>query len=121
MAPGLRDVLTGRFPLPRALRESGLSNLLALTSGATAPPNTPWPSAESLRTVLRQLRKHFDWVLVDVPSWDAGPEMAGLASATDAVYLVLRPADLGTPRVAELVQLIPHLGTHVGGYIVSHR
>jgi tyrosine-protein kinase Etk/Wzc len=119
--PGLLDVVTGRFPLARALQETAQKNLWALVAGNTESTRAPWPHAESLRTVLSQLRKHFDWVLVDAPSWDLGPEMAAVSSACDAVYLVLRPADLDTPAVAQWMRLIPHLGAHLGGYILTQR
>jgi Mrp family chromosome partitioning ATPase len=118
--PGLRDVLTGRFPWQRALKESGQPHLLALTAGEPVGASA-WPPAESIRNVLQQLRKHFDMVLVDAPAWDGGPEMAALGSACDAVYLVLRPAETESARVAELTQLVPHLGGHLGGYIITHR
>src|SRR5262249_30559663 len=99
---------------------TGQPNLLALTSGQAAA-GASWPAAEGIRSVLGQLRKHFEMVLVDVPAWDGGPEMIGLSSACDAVYLVLRPPEVEQPRVAELVQLVPHLGGHLGGYILTHR
>jgi Mrp family chromosome partitioning ATPase len=119
-APGLRDVLTGRFPLSRALRETAQPNLLALTSGES-PANAAWPAAEAVRSVLCRLRKEVDLVLVDAPSWNQGPELASLVASCDAVYLVLRPSQIESPEVAEFLRLIPHVGGHAGGYIVAER
>lgn len=116
--PGLGDVLAGRCPLGRALRPTGIDNLLALTADG-APGPSLLPAAGSLKSLLRQLRNRSDLVLVDAPAWDGGPELAGLAGACDDVYLVVRPAEVGTPPVVAVTQLIPQVGGHLGGYIVS--
>jgi Mrp family chromosome partitioning ATPase len=120
-APGLADVLTGRFPLSRALQETAQANLLALSSGEPISASPSWPPAEAMRSVLCQLRKQVDLVMVDAPSWDQGPELASLVTACDAVYLVLKPGEIGTPAVADLLRLIPHVGGHAAGYIVAER
>jgi Mrp family chromosome partitioning ATPase len=119
--PGMRDVVARSASLTRALQESGQPDLLVLPAGEAVPAGGAWPAAAELRAVLHQLRDHFDWVLVDVPSWDDGPELVALCSACDAVYLVVRPADLGTSVLRELERLIPHLGSSLGGYILTQR
>jgi Mrp family chromosome partitioning ATPase len=120
-APGLADVLAGGFPLSRALQETAQANLLALSSGQPISANPPWPPAEGMRSVLCQLRKQVDLVMVDAPSWDQGPELASLVTACDAVYLVLKPGEIEAPSVADLLRLIPHVGGHAAGYIVAER
>jgi Mrp family chromosome partitioning ATPase len=119
--PGLRELLCGRVPVARALRETGQANLLAVTAGEPNTAGVPWPRGESLRSILRQCAKHCEFVFVDGPSWDGGPELASLNGACDAIYLVLRPAEVGTKPVVQLMQLIPHLGGNLGGYIVTKR
>ena len=120
-APGLRDVAATSVPLSRALQETGLDGFWALAAGEANSPATEWPPGEALRAVLRQLRDQFDWILVDSPSWDGGPEMVSIASACDAVYLVLRPGEVAAPPVSQLGRLIPHLGSRLGGYILTQR
>jgi Mrp family chromosome partitioning ATPase len=119
--PGLRELLCGRVPVARALRETGQANLLAVTAGEPNTGGVPWPRGESLRSILRQCGKHCEFVFVDGPSWDGGPELASLNGACDAIYLVLRPAEVGTKPAVQLMQLIPHLGGNLGGYIVTKR
>jgi Mrp family chromosome partitioning ATPase len=115
--PGFQDVLKG-IPLTRALQETGQPNLAALVSGNADEGHVAWNGGDGLRSVLRQLRKHFTWVLVDAPAWDDGPEMAALGSACDATYLVVQPAEMESPRLNHLARLIPYLGSHLGGYIL---
>jgi Mrp family chromosome partitioning ATPase len=119
--PGLREVAARGVPLAVALKETAQAGLMALTAGEATPSPSAWPAADGLRAVLQQLRQHFEWVLIDAPSWDGGPEMVALSSACDAIYLVLRPTEVNTPAVSELGRLIPHLGSRLGGYILTQR
>jgi Mrp family chromosome partitioning ATPase len=105
----------------RALQETGQEGLWFLASGEPIPSGKPWPTSDAMRSVLRQLRHHFDWILVDGPAWDGGPEMVALAACCDTVYLVVRPDMVQTPAVDELARLIPPLGSELGGYIVMQR
>jgi Mrp family chromosome partitioning ATPase len=74
---------------------------------------------DALRPLLLALRRQFEFVIVDGPSWDEGPESAALAGGCDATYLVVRRSETGSPRVNELVRLMPHLGSYVAGLIVT--
>jgi Mrp family chromosome partitioning ATPase len=116
--PGLRDVLAGRTSLNRVLRESGEPGLVVLGGGEETGAGSLHPGEQSIKAILRRLRQRCALVLVDGPSWDGGPELATLCHACDEVYLVLRPGEVGTPAVVKLMQLIPHLASSLGGFIV---
>jgi Mrp family chromosome partitioning ATPase len=119
--PGLRDVIGRTASLGRAVQATGHPELWMLAAGDAIARGDPWPSADAMRTVFQQLCKQFDCVLVDGPSWDAGPEMVALAAAADAVYLVVKPPMVETPLVEDIARLIPPLGSHLGGYILTQR
>jgi tyrosine-protein kinase Etk/Wzc len=118
VGPGLRDVLSGRFSVARALQNTGHANLLAITAGEAHHHSGPLPRATSLRSMIAQVRRQCHWMFLDGPAWEGGPELAALVACADMVYLVLRPAEVGTASVLSLMQLIPHLGGELGGYIV---
>jgi Mrp family chromosome partitioning ATPase len=118
--PGFWDFLRGRIPLGRAFQETAQANLFMLPAGKGPSSQEDWPSFQSVQDSLRSLRGHFGLVLVEGPSWDRGPELAGVIPACDAFYLVVRPEELETPPVSELSRLVPHLGGYLGGYIVAN-
>lgn len=120
-SPGLREVVGRCVPLRRALQGTGQLNCWALTAGEPLSSGSRWPCADALRATLDQLREQFDWVLVDVPSWDGGAELLALAAACDGVFLVLRPADLDSPEVRAISRLLPPLGSSLGGFILTQR
>jgi Mrp family chromosome partitioning ATPase len=118
-APGLREVLGGAVTLDEAVQETEQPNLLALTAGAPAGGVGPRFVAETMRSLLRQLRQRFDLVLVDGPRWDGRPDAALLAAACDAVYLVLPEKDAESPEVDELLQALPAGGARLAGCVLA--
>jgi Mrp family chromosome partitioning ATPase len=120
-SPGMRDVLGRTVSLARALQETGQSGLTVLPAGEAIANGNPWPTTDAFRSLFAELRGHFDWILVDGPSWDTGPELVTLTGCADAVYLVIRPDMANTPVADELTRLISPLGSEVGGYILTQR
>jgi Mrp family chromosome partitioning ATPase len=117
--PGLREVLGGTTPLEKALKETDQPDLVALTAGASAPSTGVRLLAETMRSILRQLRQRFDLVLVDGPVWDGRADSATLATACDAVCLVVPEAEAESPEVDNLLQAIPRHGARLAGCILA--
>lgn len=115
--PGLREVLSGVIPLHRTLQETGQSNLEALPLGDEG--THPALPMHSLGTTLRHLRKRFDLVLVDAPTWHNGAEMLALASACDALFLVLPQHQAETAETKNLFQSILRQGIRLRGCLLT--
>ncbi len=116
--PGLSDLLAGAVTLEQALQPTGQANLTVLTAGAPALAG-PRLVVETPVSVLRQLRRLCDLVVVHGPTWDGRPEAAALAAACDVVYLVLPEREAGSPRLDELLQTMPRHGARLGGCILT--
>jgi Mrp family chromosome partitioning ATPase len=119
--PGLRDVLAGTAALDQALQPTNQENLLALTAGLGASGPGPRFVAQTVRSLLRQLRQRADLIFIDGPCWDGRAEAATLASAADVVYPVFPEKDAETAQSDTLVQSIAEQGGHVSGCILAGR
>lgn len=121
--PGLREVLYGVLVLDRAVRETDQANLFALTAGTTAGPSVTGNGirvvAQTMRSLLRQLRRRFDLVLVDGPRWDSQPDVVALGTACDAIYLVVAEGEAESSQVDDLYLAIPEQGGRLAGCILS--
>jgi Mrp family chromosome partitioning ATPase len=114
--PGLAEVLAGTESLGRALQETGLDNLTALTAGGGDPRRLGGAAGEAFRPVLRQLRDRFDVVLVD-----GGADAAILGRACDAVYLIVPHAQADAPTTADLARTLLRKGVPLRGCILTGR
>ncbi len=104
--PGLRDVLDGTSTLEEAIQETAQINLFALTSGACRAQGSPRLVAGTMRSLLRDLRRTFDLILVDGPRWDSRPDVVAAGLACDAVYVVMPEREAESPQTDQLIQII---------------
>jgi Mrp family chromosome partitioning ATPase len=116
--PGLAEVLSGEESLDRALQETGLANLKALTAGACPSPRPFRALGETCRPVFRQLRDRFEMILIDAHPPSESTEMAGLELVADAVYLVA-PAAEAPPEVPLSLQGLLRKGLTIQGWILT--
>jgi Mrp family chromosome partitioning ATPase len=123
-APGLREALAGTVALDAFVQPTEQTNLFALTAGSPAPNSLRDGNsglrfvAETMRSLLRQLRQRFPLVFVDGPRWDGRPEAMVLGAACDAVYLVVPEQEAEMPQTDALLQLIPKQGARLAGCIL---
>jgi Mrp family chromosome partitioning ATPase len=115
--PGLRQILAGTSSPEEALQQTEQENLFAVTAGADQRAGSLRLVAETLRSVVRNLRQRFDLVFVDGPTWDGKTEALQAAVACDVAYLVLPQQEADSPRVDELFQALPDKGVCLAGCI----
>ena len=116
-APGLREVLAGAATLEDVLQATEQDNLFALTAGVRDAAGVRFV-AETMRSLLRQLRQRFPLVFVDGPCWDGRPDVTTLATACDAVFLVAPEQEAETPQTDALLRLLPDHGARLAGCIL---
>lgn len=115
-SPGLPEVLTGAVTLQRALQESGQPNFQVLAAGEASARSCL--AVKSLGSTLNHLKKRFDLVLIDAPSWTGAAENQALASISDSVYLVLPQDRTDATEVKELTHALPRQGIPLRGCIL---
>lgn len=123
-APGLREALAGLATFEDVVRPTDQANLFALTAGSSAAATVRDGAgglrfvAETMRSLLRQLRQRFHLVFVDGPCCDGRPDATALGAACDAVYLVVSEQEAETPQTDERLQLLRHQGACLAGCIL---
>lgn len=116
-APGLRDVMAGNTVLDAVIQATEQDNLFALTAGIGDSGGVRF-QAETLRSLLRQLRQRYPLVFVDGPRWDGRPETTALGAACDAVFLVTPEHEAETPQTDALLRLITDQGARLAGCVL---
>jgi Mrp family chromosome partitioning ATPase len=115
--PGLRDVLVGEVPLDRALRPTEHEGLRILPAGEATGAGGVRFVAETMRSLMRQLRQRADLLLVAGPSRLAAEE-ARLLAICDAALLVLPEDQAESPRADEILQVVRERGVGVTGCVL---
>lgn len=117
---GLTNVLTSNSSNNSAyLSPSGIENLTLMTSGPQ-PPN-PGTILNSLRmkTLLKQMEKEFDLVVLDVPPMMAVADTQELTSYIDGTILVVRQGVVTKSTLKRSVELLNMAHSSLLGYVMN--
>jgi polysaccharide biosynthesis transport protein len=87
-SPGLAGVLEGRVPLETALRPGGVPGLRVLPAGALPADPAALLQQPGWRSVLGEVRRQADVVVIDGPPLLATPDAGPLAEQAEMVLLV---------------------------------
>ncbi len=87
--PGLSNVLVGEVSLADAARPTTLENLSLLASGHIPPNPAELLGSKKYAEVLAELRKRFDWVVIDAPPVMPVTDAAIVSNTAGGVLFVI--------------------------------
>jgi capsular exopolysaccharide synthesis family protein len=87
--PGLSNVLVGTAGLSEAIRKTSIPKLSVMAAGHIPPNPAELLGSERFKDLLRELRRQFDWIIVDAPPVMAVTDAALVGNiATGVVFVV---------------------------------
>jgi protein-tyrosine kinase len=86
---GLSDALLQDAPVRDFMKPAGRHNLWLLSSGSLAADSQSLLKADRLKQRIEELRKEFDYVLIDAPPLSLYADAASVGQLSDGLVLVL--------------------------------
>ncbi|HEY8199905.1 MAG TPA: Wzz/FepE/Etk N-terminal domain-containing protein, partial [Actinomycetota bacterium] len=117
--PGLTDVLKGNVPLSRALRSSGIPNLMVLPTAPDAATGSDLLATPGFARLLRSLADEAEVVVVDAAGVADGADAAILAGLCGASLLVVQDGVTLAGAAERAVQALSRAGATSLGTVVS--
>lgn len=118
-APGLTDVLQGKVPLDRALRQAGHRRLMLLGPGARIGNPAEVLGASRLDELFQRLKERFQYVVIDTPPVLPSTDAGVLASRADGTVLVVRIEHSLKKQSREALRVVQDMGGNVLGTFVT--
>ncbi len=119
--PGLRDLLAGTGELPRLVLGTEQLNLHFLPCGCTDLPNLELVRSDRVEDALREMTRHYAFVVIDGGASLAAPEAALLASPTAGVVLVVRASRTRREVVHRAVEALNRARCRILGVVLNDR
>jgi protein-tyrosine kinase len=102
--PGITDYLTGRAGLSDILCRVAGTNLFVLPAGESVPNPLELLNLRECKSLIEELRNHFDWVVLDSPPLLFAADGNLLATMCDGTILVVRIGSTTYDSVARAMQ-----------------
>lgn len=118
-SPGLSDLIVGKVKPSEAIQNTRYRGLQVLPCGYVPPNPTELLGSSSLREVLKALRTHYDWVLVDTPPVLAMADTPVLSPLADGVVLIVGAEISTRPSVQRSLDQIASVGGKILGVVLN--
>ena len=117
--PGLTDVLIGEAGLREAIRPEVATNLDVLPSGKAPPNPAELLGSDAMRRLVSELRRDYEYILMDTPPSLPVTDAAVLASMSDATLLVLRSGETEESAAQRAMAQLRQVRARVAGVVLN--
>ncbi|SHG53175.1 polysaccharide biosynthesis tyrosine autokinase [Ornithinibacillus halophilus] len=118
--PGLSSYLNGNSGLEEILIETSIPNISTIPSGPLPPNPTELLATKRMDSLLKELKKRFDVVIVDSPPLSVSDSVV-LATKVDGCFLVTRAGMSKVSRAQEVVKRLENVGAKLSGVIINKK
>lgn len=118
-AAGLSSVIQGGASLESAIQAAGIDNLWCVPSGT--PPSNPSEllTSQSFQDLLDELKRRYDFLIVDTPPLLAVTDPGVVAARVDGVLLVVRNTRNAKQDATWASEVLKGLGANTLGIVVT--
>ena len=119
-APGLSDYLSGQKTLAEVVHHSKkYENLSYITCGTHSPKPYELLESDEMKKFLEELRKEYDYIIIDTPPVLLISDALALAPMTDGVALVTRHQVSYVSDIARALNALTFAKANILGVIVN--
>jgi len=118
-APGLSDLIVGKSQASQTVQSTPTKGLQVLPCGYIPPNPAELLGSSAMAEVVKALREHYDWVIIDTPPALAMADTPVLCPLVDGVVLVIG-AEIGSrPTVQRAADQLQGIGAKVVGAVLN--
>jgi capsular exopolysaccharide synthesis family protein len=118
-SPGLSDVLVGKARAEDVIQGIEGTALAYLGSGTDVPSPADLLTNRTMRGLVDELRKHYDWILIDTPPVGAVSDPLILSTVTDGVIVVTGAEMVPRKAVLHTLERIHETGARILGLVLN--
>ena len=118
---GLSDALLKDGPIRSFAKPVHADNLWFLSSGSVTPDTPNLLNSDRMKARFDELRKEFDYVLVDVPSLSRYSDATAVARITDGIVLVLEANATRKEAALKIIESLRNAQVPVLGAVLNKR
>ena len=117
--PGLTNYLSNKSTLNSLVRTTHIPNLSVLSCGSLVPNPSELLGSLQMRRLMAELKRKFDYVILDTPPLDAATDSVVLSTQVDAVAVVVRYGKTNHRIAQERLEVFKSVPAHVIGIIIN--
>ncbi len=118
--PGLSNLLNDEIKMKQAFVQNSLENLMIMPRGKAAKNASELVASQKFRVFVAELRRHFDYIIIDSPPILSVVDASLMARETDGLLMVIQSRKTPKAVVAQAHHLFDQAGVKMMGYILTN-
>lgn len=118
---GISDAIAAHEPIKCSTRQIGDANLWFLPAGNQCKRIPLLADTSLLESRLRELRKEFDYVLLDGPALTSGALATSICKAADGTVMVMEPSGISAATLAGSRRLLASARVQLLGVVINQK
>lgn len=117
-SPGLTNVLVGKFSVQDGIQKCELAPKLDIMAAGDIPPNpSELLSSERMAQLMQQLRKEYEYIIVDLPPVTVVSDAIAISKCLDGVIMVVRGGVSDQLMLAEAKRQLDLVNLRIVGFV----
>ena len=116
---GLSEVLTGQASLELAITKVDGANFDVLAVRAKPPNPSELLGSDAMHSLLADLRRDYDYVIIDTPPVLPVTDATVVAAATDATILTIRSGDTEEAPARQALNQLRRINARIAGAVLN--
>lgn len=117
---GLSDVFVNKdVTINESVRQTSINGVSVLTSGAIPPNPAELLGSTAMQTLLHDLQREADMVVVDAPPVVPVTDAVVLSQRVDGIVLVVRVGQTTMTGLCQTISQLQHAGAYVLGLVIN--
>jgi polysaccharide biosynthesis transport protein len=118
-APGLSDLIVGKFQPSDVIQGSRLRGVHVIPCGYVPPNPAELLGSHTMREIVKALKTRYEWVIIDTPPILAMADTPVLCPYVDGVVLVVAAEVSGRPGLQRALDQITSVGGKLLGVVLN--
>lgn len=118
---GLSNLMIGQIDVQEAIQASHIDNLWCLTSGPIPPNPSEMLASNKMSSLLEELKKEFDHIIIDTPPVIAVPDAQIVSSKCDGVVIVIDYGKVKREVARKAKQLLERAQANLLGVVINNK
>lgn len=118
-APGLSELLRGTVELKDVIAKDAQTQTYVIPSGAMVPNAADWLMGQKMSDLITELRKDFDYIIMDAAPLLPVIDALALATMADKVLMIVEWARTPTSSISEAFKILRPSAHRVAGVILN--
>jgi polysaccharide biosynthesis transport protein len=117
--PGLTNILAEDLDLASAIQHTSIASLDLISGGSTSPNPVELLESQRMQKLLAELKKRYDYIIIDTPPMGTMPDAVVLSSTMDGVLLVVAANATPKPQLQKMIRILTFSKARVLGTILN--